>query len=354
MNRPNQPTGVLCPYCGAVSRDTRRCGACAGHFDPLSRQATQNAMGPWFIREEGRPHRPGCSFETLRTLIQRGRVTPTTVLRGPTTRQFWTLAGRAPSVANLLGLCHNCRAEVNPDEYSCRKCGAVFTPETDRQHMGLGPVHLLPGQAAPEAIAASVGEPGAGVVQAGRDGAEVEPVDHVLKVRIGRLHAAIALLLVGVLGLAAALAVVVAGPMLGIDLGLGAGSAAVTSEPEVEGEVPVTGGDEVPSPAAPEQARPRAGPPEPENAEAPDAEADLGLAAPPTEVQPDRHGAVYQTATLASLVMPALSREPMDAAGVAEALATWQASNPGRAGEADAWAALAARRAEQQQLRRLP
>lgn len=145
---------VLCPYCGEVSPEPRRCARCGGYFDPLSRQASQNGMGPWFIRDPANPFRPGCSWDTLRELIRRGKVTPDTVIRGPTTHQFWTFAGRAPSVANLLGLCHNCRGSAGAEEFSCRKCGASFTPDTDRQHLGLAPIHLLPGQAAPETIAA--------------------------------------------------------------------------------------------------------------------------------------------------------------------------------------------------------
>lgn len=160
--RPSQPTtqvggprGVLCPYCGVVSLNPKRCDRCGGHFDPLSRQATQNAMGPWFIRDMANATRPGCSFETLRDLIRRGKVTRETILRGPTTRQFWNFAGRTPSVANLLGVCHNCHIEVGPEDYACRGCGAVFAAETDRQHLGLAPVHLLPGQAPAEIIAAA-------------------------------------------------------------------------------------------------------------------------------------------------------------------------------------------------------
>src|ERR1043165_9344829 len=148
--------GILCPYCGTVSAgDPKRCERCAGFFDPLSRQATQNAMGPWFIRDPASPFRPGCSFETLREQIRRGRITKETILRGPSTRQYWNFASRTPGIANLLGVCHNCHVAVRPDDFSCAACGAVFTPDTDRQHMGLAPVHLLPGQASPEVIAAA-------------------------------------------------------------------------------------------------------------------------------------------------------------------------------------------------------
>jgi len=145
--------GTLCPYCGKVSLDARRCDGCRGHFDPLSRQASQNAMGPWFIRDTANPFRPGCSFETLRELIRRGKIVAETIIRGPATRQLWNFAGRTPGVANLIGLCHNCRAPAKPEQTSCASCGAGFPILTDRQHLGLAPIHLLPGQAPPEVIA---------------------------------------------------------------------------------------------------------------------------------------------------------------------------------------------------------
>jgi hypothetical protein len=150
-----RPGGILCPYCGHVSMNPRRCEACSGHFDPLSRQASQNAMGPWFIRDTANPFRPGCSYDTLRELIRRKKIHRNTVIRGPSTRQFWSFAGRTPSVANMLGICHNCQADVDAAAFACQACGAAFSPDTDRQHLGLAPVHLLPGQATPEMIAAT-------------------------------------------------------------------------------------------------------------------------------------------------------------------------------------------------------
>lgn len=151
---------VLCPYCGHVSLNPSRCEHCKGLFDPLSKQASQNAMGPWFIRDAANPFRPGCSFETLRQLIQRGKVTATTVLRGPTTRQFWMHARAAPGVANLLGECHACHRAARPEASGCDHCGAPFSVATDREFLGLAPVHLLPGMAPPETIAQAAASPG--------------------------------------------------------------------------------------------------------------------------------------------------------------------------------------------------
>lgn len=144
---------IVCPYCGSVTPDSGRCGSCNGRFDPLSRQATQNQMGPWEIRDQRVPFRPGCSYATLTRLVDQGVVTGDTVLRGPSTRQFWMLARHTPGVAHTLGLCHNCQAVVKPDAFSCPSCDASFEVERDRQHLGLGPARPLPGQGLPEVLA---------------------------------------------------------------------------------------------------------------------------------------------------------------------------------------------------------
>lgn len=148
------PRAVLCPYCGTVSTNVQKCTGCGGHLDALSRQATQNSMGPWYVRDEDRPYRPGCSYDTLSKLCESGKVTTETVLRGPTTGQFWMLARRVPGIAHKLGVCHSCQGVAKPDEYACRGCGAVFAGERDRQHLGLGPIRPLPGQESAEMVAA--------------------------------------------------------------------------------------------------------------------------------------------------------------------------------------------------------
>ncbi|MBZ0172102.1 MAG: hypothetical protein K8E66_06965, partial [Phycisphaerales bacterium] len=121
-----KPKLTICPYCGARSRGLGACDSCRGKFDPLSRQATQNAMGPWFVRDDASPHRPGCSYETLVRLVTRGRVTVDSVIRGPSSRQFWTLARWCPGVAHLLGVCHSCQRGVDPNDPACGGCGASF------------------------------------------------------------------------------------------------------------------------------------------------------------------------------------------------------------------------------------
>ncbi len=135
---------VICPYCGQTQPAGERCRDCGGLFEPLSRLATHNAMGPWFVRDPRRPHQPGCSYETLVQLIERGQVDKYSIVRGPTTRQFWTVAKHVPGVAHLLGYCHNCDALVDSGDHGCHVCGVPFGAYLDRNFLGLPEIHPLP------------------------------------------------------------------------------------------------------------------------------------------------------------------------------------------------------------------
>lgn len=153
-----QPVLRPCPYCGHLGENDgvqEQCSKCKGWFEPLSRQASQNSMGPWFFHDDAVPFRPGCSYETLRKLINKGRVTGETIIRGPGTNQFWVYARNAPGVAHLMGLCHNCGSEATENAFLCEHCGAAFPGFKDRQQLGLAPVRLLPGQADASNVAAS-------------------------------------------------------------------------------------------------------------------------------------------------------------------------------------------------------
>lgn len=325
------PRGILCPYCGTVSAsDPRRCERCGGFFDPLSRQATQNAMGPWFIREPAAPFRPGCSFETIRDLVRRGKVTRETILRGPSTRQYWNFASRTPGIANLLGACHNCRVPVKPDDFSCAACGAVFTPETDRQHMGLAPVHLLPGQASPEIIAA-----------ASLDQARQRPVHPAPRREPAKRAAAPApapmarssgtLRIVGFLVVALLLLGAVAAGVVRFVLPL------LKTEP-IQSPVPAPV-QAAPKPAAPVDPEPPAVKSEPP-APAPSGTSPA-LVAPPA----DRPGP-------SAAIVAALLSDRFDAATVLRDLE--ELKRAGQGPQAKTWAVVVRARAEQQRLRALP
>lgn len=142
---PATPALFVCPYCGGATPDQPRCTNCRGFLDPLSRQASQNAMGAWFIRNPESPFQSGCSYDTILTLVARGRIALDAVLRGPTTHQFWSPAKRVPGVAHLLGLCHSCGCDVEPSDPHCPECHAEFHLAHERQDLGLMPLRALPG-----------------------------------------------------------------------------------------------------------------------------------------------------------------------------------------------------------------
>lgn len=133
---PNEQL-VLCPYCGHAQYGGDRCQVCAGLFEPLSRRATQLAMGPWQVRDKVNPFKPGCSYEVVKKMAAGGKIKATTIVRGPTTRQFWSIARNVPGVAHLIGYCHACGAHVSPSDAKCGKCSAVFTEPTERNTLGL-------------------------------------------------------------------------------------------------------------------------------------------------------------------------------------------------------------------------
>lgn len=151
MTEPSPNPVFVCPFCGSPTPDQPRCAHCSGPLDPLSRQATQNAMGPWFVRDEQQPFRPGCSYETILSMVARGKILAETILRGPSTSQFWYPARRVPGIAHRLasgGVCHSCQQPVTT-ESECPRCHAVFHADPDRQFLGLMPVRAIPGAPTP-------------------------------------------------------------------------------------------------------------------------------------------------------------------------------------------------------------
>lgn len=156
---------AVCPYCGHAPIGGPRCDVCHGLFEPLSRQATQNAMGPWFIRDESQPFRPGCSYETLARLIERGKVTTETIVRGPMTHQFWKRVGQVQGLSHLAGVCYECGERVGRTDVCCEYCGVLFTVEGDRDTLGLAPVRSIEAMTVAKAAAppARVNDPLASV-----------------------------------------------------------------------------------------------------------------------------------------------------------------------------------------------
>jgi hypothetical protein len=219
--RPHpQPRALICPYCGSPVPGLQQCPRCKGLLDPLSRQASQNAMGPWAMRDESAPFRPGFSYTTLRAMVVRGKITRDSIVRGPPTRQFWTQARCTPGVAHLLGECHACHAPARSNDMGCAACGASFVVDDDRQHLGLAPVQLLPGHAPADAIAASLlDEAGGGsAAAAGTTSYPGRMAGQPALRGPRRLSLTSLVLLVVCMALLAALGVVLFGPRLGLNL----------------------------------------------------------------------------------------------------------------------------------------
>lgn len=134
---PSNEKLVLCPYCGHAQYGGDRCQACAGVFEPLSRRATQIAMGPWQIRDKNNPFRPGCCYDVVKSMAANGKIKSTSVMRGPTTRQFWSIARNVPGIAHLIGYCHECGNHVSPSDAKCGECSTVFKEPRERDSLGL-------------------------------------------------------------------------------------------------------------------------------------------------------------------------------------------------------------------------
>ncbi len=95
--------------------------------------ALSRLLGPWFVLEPSAPSAPGVNWEKFLTHIQKGRVTPQSVVRGPTTLGLWRFAADTPLVATQFGRCWSCHEQL-PDK-NARRC----------PHCGLSLNHL-PGQ----------------------------------------------------------------------------------------------------------------------------------------------------------------------------------------------------------------
>ena len=139
---------ILCPYCGSRQKVGLTCEACGGLFDIASLQATQNDMGAWFVRDSRRPHFVGYSTNAIAAAIRAGELGRDAIVRGPTTRQLWTIARRAAGIAHHFGRCYACQCPVTSEDGLCSACGAQPPECDDRNFLGL-PVT----QAVPEPIA---------------------------------------------------------------------------------------------------------------------------------------------------------------------------------------------------------
>lgn len=129
------PSGkVVCPFCGSVNDrpshdyDNTGCPRCTMADTPATRQATRARLGPWFVRQNRNPAAPGMKFDTLMALVKRGQVTAQSVVRGPTTNQFWRFAAQVKGLSREFGVCYNCATPVDQAATICPQCNRMQEP----------------------------------------------------------------------------------------------------------------------------------------------------------------------------------------------------------------------------------
>src|SRR5258706_9114181 len=119
----------VCPFCGAQREtDVGACMHCSLEDTPTTRSATRGKLGPWYVLQSRNPSAPGMNFATLMVLVQKGRVTARSVLRGPTTGQFWRHAAKVKGVSREFGLCWNCGSDVAKNARACASCKRLQEP----------------------------------------------------------------------------------------------------------------------------------------------------------------------------------------------------------------------------------
>ncbi|UCG16695.1 MAG: hypothetical protein JSV19_01400 [Phycisphaerales bacterium] len=120
-----------CPSCGQLIRRTASvCDLCGQDLSPQMILKMQAHCGPWYVLEHVRPF-PGVALERLILQVRRGVLTPTTIVRGPTTYHQWRFAGETPGLSKYLGICWRCQASIVETDRFCRSCRANLDGETD-------------------------------------------------------------------------------------------------------------------------------------------------------------------------------------------------------------------------------
>jgi len=128
---------LVCPICGETQQETSTCRACNTELDARGLLFAEASFGPWWIRDEQFPFQPGMTYDHIADLARKGEIQRHTLLRGPTTRQLWTVARHVPGIAHLLGRCHKCDSHVLPSSRACDACQTPFLIYRDRNNLGL-------------------------------------------------------------------------------------------------------------------------------------------------------------------------------------------------------------------------
>ena len=128
---------LVCPFCGELQKKTEACKICFKLLGRGNVMVAEAEMGPWWIRREEFAFLPGKKYDLFADLVRIGEIDKNTIIRGPTTKQLWDIAGRVQGIAHLLGKCHACGERVEPTSRACSSCKAQFFIYRDRNNLGL-------------------------------------------------------------------------------------------------------------------------------------------------------------------------------------------------------------------------
>jgi hypothetical protein len=123
---------IVCPFCGQQkSASSEPCPRCTMEDTPATRQATKARIGPWYVLQNRSPSAPGMKYATLLWLVNKGHVTPRSVVRGPTTYQLWRYAAHVRGLSREFGLCYSCGGAVQKSDQLCSHCERPQDPPVD-------------------------------------------------------------------------------------------------------------------------------------------------------------------------------------------------------------------------------
>jgi hypothetical protein len=104
------------------------CKHCGLENSHATRTATRNKIGPWFVWQARNPSAPGMNWATLMALVEKGRITPRSIMRGPTTGQLWRFAARVKGVSREFGICWHCGGSIQNTARLCPVCKRLQQP----------------------------------------------------------------------------------------------------------------------------------------------------------------------------------------------------------------------------------
>jgi tetratricopeptide (TPR) repeat protein len=134
-----------CVFCGhVIPRSADRCPQCRTSFSIAVRKASREIIGPWYYLDPRNPSGRGVMLETLLKMIEKGRLRPDSIVRGPTTHQDWMYAAETPRLAKYFGMCPHCFGEAKPEETFCTHCQLNMNTRPADARPGIPPYLVKP------------------------------------------------------------------------------------------------------------------------------------------------------------------------------------------------------------------